>query len=150
MRDRPQSSSAEVSARMRRAKTAGTHPELSLRSMLYREGFRYRIQFRIKGLPRRTIDIAFPKARLALFIDGCFWHGCTLHRTIPKSNNEWWASKLAENQARDRDTDERLRALGWRVLRFWEHEELEHMIDAVRSALADAHSPFGRDPIPEG
>jgi DNA mismatch endonuclease (patch repair protein) len=150
MRDRPQSSSAEVSARMRRAKTAGTRPELSLRRLLHREGLRYRVQYRIKGLPRRTIDIAFPKARLALFIDGCFWHGCTLHRTIPKSNNEWWTLKLVGNQARDRDTDERLGRLGWRVLRFWEHEDLEHMIDAVRSALAESHSPPGRDQIPEG
>ena len=150
MRDRPQSSSAEVSARMRRAKTADTRPELSLRRQLYRKGFRYRIQYRAKGLPRRTIDIAFPKARLAVFIDGCFWHGCTLHRTIPKSNNGWWALKLAGNQERDRDTDERLQRLGWRVLRFWEHEDTEHMIVAVRSALAESHAPPRRGQIREG
>jgi DNA mismatch endonuclease, patch repair protein len=150
MRDRPNPSSAAVSARMSQARTAGTRPELSLRRQLYRMGLRYRIQYIVKGLPRRTIDIAFPAARLAVFIDGCFWHGCGLHRSIPKSNARWWAQKLAGNKDRDKNTDERLTDLGWHVIRFWEHDEVADMVEAVRSALADLGSNRLRKSIHQG
>jgi DNA mismatch endonuclease (patch repair protein) len=73
-------------------------------------------------MPRRTIDIVFPKAKIAVFLDGCFWHGCPEHATQPKANAAWWREKLDRNMDRDRETTEHLIGLGWTVLRFWEHE----------------------------
>lgn len=73
------------------------------------------------GRPRRRIDIAFPRRRLAVFIDGCFWHGCPAHFVPPKSNAQWWAAKIESNRARDRDTDIVLQEAGWTVVRCWEH-----------------------------
>ncbi|MBK3632842.1 DUF559 domain-containing protein [Streptomyces sp. MBT97] len=83
---------------------------------------RYRVEYPVPGMPRRRIDVAFPRAKVAVLIDGCFWHGCPLHATRPKSNAEWWRTKLDRNMARDRETTEHLTAQGWTVLRFWEHE----------------------------
>ncbi|GHB70717.1 hypothetical protein GCM10010397_46270 [Streptomyces spinoverrucosus] len=76
----------------------------------------------VPGMPRRTIDIVFRKAKIAVFMDGCFWHGCPEHATQPRTNAEWWRVKLDRNMARDVETTEHLRAAGWEVLRFWEHE----------------------------
>jgi DNA mismatch endonuclease, patch repair protein len=72
-------------------------------------------------LPRRRADVLFPRSKVAVFVDGCFWHGCPEHRTFPKSNDAWWLAKLTRNVERDRETDRHLEQLGWRVLRFWEH-----------------------------
>ena len=132
---KPIASSPEISERMRQAKTRGTKPELMIRRLLHAAGYRYRVQFRASGLARRTVDLAFPCQRVAVFIDGCFWHGCTLHRSIPKSNNRWWSQKLTENHNRDVDTDERLKRLGWRVLRFWEHDDPANAVSMIRSVL---------------
>jgi DNA mismatch endonuclease (patch repair protein) len=76
----------------------------------------------VPGLPRRTIDIAFTRAKVAVFVDGCFWHGCPEHGTKPTSNRGWWVAKLAANVARDRHTCEQLERTGWKVVRIWEHE----------------------------
>lgn len=73
----------------------------------------------------------FTRARVAVFIDGCFWHACPEHRTSPKANGSWWAAKLAKNVERDRDTDSRLQDLGWVVLRFWEHEDVVDAVDRL-------------------
>lgn len=100
-----------------------TKPEVDLRRELHRQGLRFRVQLRNPANRRRTIDIAFTRARLAVFVDGCFWHGCPEHGTRPQTNQEWWDWKIARNQARDRDTDEVLSAAGWTVLRVWEHED---------------------------
>lgn len=96
--------------------------ELAVRRALHAAGYRYRVQYPVPGLPRRTIDIAFTRAKVAVFIDGCFWHGCPEHGTEPRSNAEWWGTKLVANQGRDRDTTVHLEGLGWRVVRIWEHE----------------------------
>jgi DNA mismatch endonuclease (patch repair protein) len=72
---------------------------------------------------RRKVDIVFPTERLAVFVDGCFWHSCPEHATYPRANGHWWAAKLARNVERDRETDRRLAAEGWTVLRIWEHED---------------------------
>jgi DNA mismatch endonuclease (patch repair protein) len=109
------------------AATRGTNNRTDrlIRSSLYRQGLRFRIQRRLLPGSTRTVDIVFPRARLAVFIDGCFWHGCPVHGTQAKANRDWWRQKISQNQARDRDTNRRLRKLGWQVLRIWEHEGAE-------------------------
>lgn len=97
-----------------------------LRRELHRRGLRYRVDAALPGLPRRRADVLFARARVAVFVDGCFWHGCPEHKTAPAANSKWWAAKLARNVERDRDTDAHLRSLGWTVLRIWEHEDIEH------------------------
>ena len=84
---------------------------------------------------RRTVDIAFTKPRLAIQIDGCFWHGCPEHYVLPKTNSEYWVEKVRRNAERDADTDARLRANGWSVLRFWEHEPVEVIVQAIEQEL---------------
>jgi len=111
-----------------------TLPELELRRELHRRGLRYRVQVKVPGNRRRTIDIAFPRARLAVYVDGCFWHGCPNHHVRPRANTEWWGWKIQRNQARDRDTDRELRESGWEPLRIWEHEPLEEAADQVVAA----------------
>jgi DNA mismatch endonuclease (patch repair protein) len=99
-----------------------TLPEVAVRRLLHAAGLRYRVNVPVPGMRRRTIDIVFPRLKIAVFMDGCFWHGCPQHATQPKSNAEWWRTKLDKNMARDTETTEHLRAEGWTVLRFWEHE----------------------------
>lgn len=134
--DKPRASTAQVSQQMKEARISDTEPELRIRKLLFSVGLRFRIQYRVPGLSRRTIDVAFPRQRLAIFIDGCFWHGCVLHRTVPKSNRDWWKRKLRENRDRDHDTDARLGMLGWRVFRFWEHENPVEILAKIREALS--------------
>jgi len=97
---------------MRRVRKKGTAPELLLRSALHRRGIRYRLHWPVPGLPRRSIDIALTRAKIAVFVDGCFWHGCALHFHLPQHNREWWVWKLATVQARDQHTCEHLTAVG--------------------------------------
>lgn len=84
---------------------------------------------------RRRADLVFPRRRVAVYVDGCFWHSCPQHATHPKNNAQWWAEKLAANVARDRDTDERLETDGWSVVRVWEHEPAGSAADKVQTAL---------------
>ncbi|AEI13440.1 DNA mismatch endonuclease Vsr [Cellulomonas gilvus ATCC 13127] len=123
-----------MSARMSRQHRRDTSPELALRRALHRRGLRYRVDATLPGIPRRRADVLFPRARLVVFVDGCFWHACPLHATQPAANGEWWRAKLEANVARDRDTDARLTASGWRVLRFWEHADMEAAAGAVETA----------------
>lgn len=134
MTKRPKPISDSVSGAMRNMPEHSTGPEMAVRRLLHRGGLRYRVQYPVPGAPRRTIDIAFPGKKVAVFIDGCFWHGCTEHRNIPDHNRDWWQKKIDENRARDRDTDEKLREVGWTVFRFWEHEELEMIVELVLKA----------------
>ncbi|WP_338142436.1 very short patch repair endonuclease [Georgenia faecalis] len=131
----PGSSGAAVSARMSTLRRRDTAPEVAVRRLLHAAGRRYRVAYRVPGNARRTIDIAFTRARVAVFIDGCFWHGCTEHGTQPTSNSAWWSSKLGANQARDADTTARLVERGWIVLRFWEHEEPESVVERILAVL---------------
>lgn len=113
----------------------GTAPEIRVRKALFAAGHRYRVGLAVPGKPRRSIDIAFTRSRLAVFIDGCFWHGCPVHFVPPASNAEWWAEKIAGNQARDEDTDLALARAGWTSLRLWEHTATTDAVGAVERAL---------------
>jgi DNA mismatch endonuclease (patch repair protein) len=114
-----------------------TKPELLLRRELHRRGLRYRVQVKVPGNNRRTIDIAFTRVRLAVYVDGCFWHGCPEHVHRPKTNSDWWAWKMVRNRERDRDTDRLLSDAGWQVVRVWEHETPQAAADVVESAWRD-------------
>ncbi|MEE7456818.1 very short patch repair endonuclease [Methylorubrum populi] len=120
---------------MRRIRTTGTAPEIALRRELHALGLRYRVSYPVPGKPRRTIDVAFTRHRLAVFVDGCFWHGCPVHGSLPKTNAAFWANKVDTNRLRDRDTDRALTAAGWHILRIWEHTGSEEASAMVLSAL---------------
>ncbi|MFG2592886.1 very short patch repair endonuclease [Streptomyces sp. NPDC048438] len=128
-------SSPGVSARMSRQARRDTAPEVAVRKLLHASGYRYRLNERVPHMSRRTIDIAFTRAKVAVFLDGCFWHGCPEHATQPKSNAEWWRQKLDRNMARDVETTEHLTAAGWTVLRFWEHEAPLRVAEQVAKAV---------------
>lgn len=127
---------AKTSARMARQRRRDTAPEVALRRELHRRGFRFFVdRAPLPGLRRRA-DLVFPRRKVAVYVDGCFWHRCPVHRTEPKNNAQWWAEKLDGNVARDRDTDARLTAAGWTVIRVWEHENSLDAVDRVQAVLA--------------
>jgi DNA mismatch endonuclease, patch repair protein len=115
-------SSPEASRRMQRVRQKSTSAEHAVRRELHARGLRYRVQVPVLTKPRRVADVVFRGLRVAVFVDGCFWHGCPQHATWPRQNAEFWRSKIEANMARDTDTDERLRAEGWEVVRVWAHE----------------------------
>lgn len=121
---------------MRRTRGRDTAPELALRRELHRRGLRFYVHRTLipERRARRT-DIVFPRARVAVFVDGCFWHGCPEHASWPRANATWWRSKIEANRVRDRDTDERLRQAGWSVVRIWEHERVAAAADRVEAAV---------------
>ncbi|EKT84552.1 very short patch repair protein [Rhodococcus opacus M213] len=126
-----------TSARMRAQRRRDTAPELALRRELHRRGVRYYVdRAPMKGVRRRA-DLVFPRRKVAVYVDGCFWHSCPQHATFPKNNAQWWAEKLAGNVTRDRDTDTRLTDAGWTVVRIWEHENPVVAANRVQDALAD-------------
>ena len=130
-------SSPAVRDKMQRQRRRDTSIELALRSELFRRGLRYHVhRSPVPGL-RREADIVFPRARVAVFVDSCWWHACPEHGTLPHSNRDWWKRKLEANQARDRDTTERFEADGWFVLRIWEHERVGDAADRVERAVAE-------------
>ena len=112
-----------------------TKPELAVRRAVWRRGLRYRVDIAPLPKMRRRADMVFNRAKVAVYIDGCFWHSCPEHATTPKANRDWWIEKLAANVRRDRDTDERLEAAGWTVVRIWEHEDPERAVDRVEAAV---------------
>lgn len=128
---RPAASSEAVRKFMRRLRRGDTGPERVLRRALYARGIRYRLHR--KDLPGRP-DIAVGRLRLAIFVDGCFWHSCPAHQVLPKANAQFWAAKLKENTNRDRRQDAKLVSRGWSVLRVWEHEDPETVADSVAAA----------------
>lgn len=119
--DVPKAKNVEVRRRMQLTPRRDTTTELAIRSAVYAHGLRYKVHWPLPGLRRRA-DLAFPSKRIAVFVDGCFWHGCARHMTWPKNNAAWWRDKIEANRARDRDTNARLRRAGWTVVRVWEHE----------------------------
>ncbi|GAA3835220.1 very short patch repair endonuclease [Streptomyces chiangmaiensis] len=131
----PIASSASVAARMSRQASRDTAQELAVRRLLHGSGLRYRVHVPVPGMPRRTVDILFGRVRIAVFLDGCFWHGCPDHATSPRANAEWWRTKLDRNIARDRETTEHLTSAGWTVLRFWEHEAPEGIAQRIAAEV---------------
>lgn len=127
---RPAPLSVTVSRQMSRMPRKDTKPELRLRRMLHSQGYRYRVHPNLPGRP----DIAFSRVRLAVFIDGCFWHACPEHGVLPKNNREWWRQKLARNAERDLEKDDALSLLGWNVLHVWEHEDTSAAVGRVAGA----------------
>ncbi len=127
------------SARARRVmlgnRSRDTKPELAVRRQLHAMGLRYRVAYRPVPSVRRTADVVFTRWRVAVFIDGCYWHACPRHGTVSKSNTEYWTKKLERNVARDADTTVKLTEAGWVVLRFWEHEDPKEVVEVIRQAL---------------
>lgn len=122
------------SEQMARVRGADTGPEMALRRALWQAGLRYRVRPGIPGRP----DLAFIRCRIAVFVDGCFWHGCEEHYKAPATNATFWSEKIARNRKRDRDVEVALGKLGWTVLRYWEHEvedDLPSVIDRIRSEI---------------
>ncbi len=129
-------SSDAVRAVMQGNRSRDTKPELALRSAVHRLGLRYRVGVRpLSGL-NRSADLVFRPTRVAVFLDGCYWHGCPDHHHTPRVNRPYWSAKIAGNIARDRDTDQQLEAAGWLVLRFWEHEDPGQCASKVLDAVA--------------
>lgn len=126
---------ARTSGRMSRQRARDTRPELDLRSHLHAQGFRYRVHRRPLPAIRRAADLVFLGPRVAVFVDGCFWHVCPQHASWPQRNAVWWRSKLEGNRARDRETDEILTRAGWAVVRVWEHERPDEAAARVAAAV---------------
>jgi DNA mismatch endonuclease (patch repair protein) len=142
----PAASSPAVAAFMSRQRRRDTAPELALRRALHALGLRYRVH--LAGLPGRP-DVVLTRARVAVFVDGCFWHRCPEHGVPPRSNAEWWRDKLARNVERDREVDHQLQRLGWEVVRVWEHEQPGQAAERVAAlwrerVAAIAHARWSR------
>lgn len=122
---------------MQANRSRDTKPELTVRSALHGLGLRYRVAIAPVPALRRRADIVFTKAHVAIFIDGCFWHGCPEHgRSSFNHNADYWPAKIAANMDRDVDTTERLRCAGWTVLRFWEHENVAEVVETIQHILS--------------
>jgi len=118
----PELASETDRLRLEAQRTRDTAPEMAIRRRLHALGYRYRVDVRpVRAIPRRA-DIVFPRLRLAVFVDGCFWHGCPDHMTWPRANGQWWRDKVSETRRRDEETTRRLKDAGWSVFRVWEHE----------------------------
>lgn len=132
---------AQVAHRMARQARRDTGPEIAIRSVLHASGCRFRVAYPVPGLARCSIDIAFPRRRVAVFVDGCFWHDCPEHGSRPKANADRWGAKLAANRSRDRRVDEHLMGRGWTVLRVWEHEEIWSVCAKVLGSICGLDTP---------
>lgn len=130
-----------ASGRMSRQRSKDTGPEMAIRRALHGRGLRYRVHARPLRHLRRHADLVFRSAKVAVFIDGCFWHGCPDHRTHPKRNGEFWANKIDGNIARDRDTDRRLNDAGWLAIRVWEHEDVALAALRIEAAVRERRPP---------
>ena len=137
-------SSDAVRRSMKSNRSRDTKPELRLRKMVHAQGLRYRVAAPpIPGI-RRTADLLFTRAKIAVFMDGCFWHGCPEHHTVAVAHAEFWADKVKGNVARDRDTDERLAEAGWISIRIWEHDDPREAALRVRDAVHARRRPAPR------
>jgi DNA mismatch endonuclease, patch repair protein len=132
---RPRPTSAQVSRQMANVARRDTRPELELRRVLHARGLRYRVDVAPEPFLRGRADILFRRARVAVYVDGCFWHSCPEHGVLPKGNRDWWRAKLEATVSRDRATEEALNERGWTVVRVWEHEDSTQAADRIEAAL---------------
>lgn len=130
-------SSLGVRRGMKSNRGRDTMPELALRRAVHGLGLRYRVDDRPLPKLRRRADLVFRRARVAVFLDGCFWHGCPQHHTVARTNAEYWASKVLHNRARDAETDRLLAEAGWLVIRIWEHEGTDEAAKRIAIAIRD-------------
>ncbi|MFH9401397.1 very short patch repair endonuclease [Streptomyces sp. NPDC017638] len=128
-------SSAARRRNMQAIRSRDTKPETLVRRLVHARGLRYRVAARPLPDLRRTADMVFGPAKVAVFIDGCYWHGCPEHYVPPKTNSGYWSEKVVRNVERDRDTNQRLESAGWLVLRFWEHEPSDACADKIAAAV---------------
>ena len=128
---------------MRATGRRDTAPELALRSELHRSGLRYHVDRPVLRDRRRRADVVFPRERIAVFVDGCFWHSCPVHKSIPMANREWWTEKLAANRRRDADTEDTLKCAGWLVVRVWEHEDPVKAAKRIRAHVVRRRFELG-------
>lgn len=133
----PTASSPSTRKRMQAVGKRDTPIERRLRSLLHRRGLRFRIDMTPLRSFRRRADIVFPRSKVAVFVDGCFWHGCPTHFRLPKANAAWWKEKIRRNWLRDRDTDQHLAEAGWQVIRMWAHEDVEECARRVEEAVRE-------------
>lgn len=126
---------------MRSNKGRDTSPELALRRRVHQLGLRYRVNERPLPSLRRTGDLVFPRSKLVVFVDGCFWHSCPDHGSLPAARRDWWATKLERTVQRDRETTDALEDAGWAVLRIWEHEDMD---EAALRVAAEVRRIRGR------
>jgi DNA mismatch endonuclease (patch repair protein) len=126
---------------MRANKGKDTKPELSLRRIVHAKGLRYRVNHRPLSDLRRTADLVFTRAKVAVFVDGCYWHGCPQHHRPSNANRGFWSKKIDTNRARDQDTNRRLDEAGWRVIRIWEHEDVELAAERIVEAARQHEQP---------
>jgi DNA mismatch endonuclease, patch repair protein len=131
---------------MSRVKTRDTGPEVAVRSELHRLGLRFRIDRRPSARLRRRADILFPRQRVAVFVDGCFWHGCPEHVEWPSANGAWWRAKIEGTRIRDRETDELLATEGWSVIRVWEHDDPSAAAGRIAAVVHARSRPKTPDP----
>lgn len=131
-------SSAAVRQRMQRQARRDTSAELAVRKLLHARGLRYRVDVRPVPALRRRADVVFTRVKVAVFIDGCYWHGCPQHRSTPRANGPYWADKIARNRSRDLDTDRQLVEAGWTVVRIWEHEDAMSAADRIELVVREA------------
>lgn len=120
---------------MQANRSRDTALELSVRRILYARGLRYQVDTRPLASLRCKADIVFRRVRVAVFLDGCFWHGCDQHFTVPKANGQYWRNKIGRNRDRDQTNNRLLQEAGWTVLRYWEHQSSEGVVDDVCAAV---------------
>jgi DNA mismatch endonuclease (patch repair protein) len=140
----PAPSSAIIRRRMQQQRRRDTRPELELRRALHAAGLRYRVERPVLPGMRRRADIVFGPAKVAVFVDGCFWHMCPEHAQAPKANADWWRQKLERNRERDRDTDQLLLDQGWFPVRVWEHEDMADAAVTVAEVVRRRHPATSR------
>ena len=129
---------AEATRRaMQGNRSRDTKPELALRSILHRRGLRFRVATRPIPDVRRTADVVFTRAKVAVFVDGCFWHKCPIHYRQPGSNVDYWVAKMKRNLNRDSEIDALLQESGWSVIRVWEHDDPEQAARRVMRCVAE-------------
>ena len=130
---RPKPSSPDIEARKRNQRRRDTDPEKLLRSALWRRGLRYCV-VNVVGR-RRKVDLALTRSKVAVFVDGCFWHRCPEHGSVPRANRVWWLAKLDANVERDLDSNRELTSAGWLVIRVWEHEDPVKAADRIEGEV---------------